>query len=78
LQGGDWSALTGGDWSVVCGGEGARVRAGKGSIIALQYWKDGSFKGVKAKEVDGEKIKANTWYTLDKLGRFKEVKEDGN
>jgi hypothetical protein len=64
------SDKTGGDWSVVYGGAGAKVRAGKGSVLALQYWKDGEFKGIKFKEVDGVKIKENTWYKLDSLGRF--------
>ena len=75
LTGGDSSALTGGDRSVVYGGEGAKVRAGKGSVIALQYWKNYEFVGIKFKEVDGKKIKDNTWYKLDSLGRFVEVKE---
>ena len=70
LTGGYRSALTGGDRSVVYGGEGAKVRAGKGSVLALQYWKNGKFKGIKFKEVDGVKIKENTWYKLDSLGRF--------
>ena len=73
LTGGDWSALTGGDWSVVYGGKGAKVRAGKGSVLALQYWKNGKFDGIKFKEIDGEKIKADTWYKLDKAGRFIKV-----
>ena len=72
LTGGDCSALTGGDWSVVYGGEEAKVRAKKGSVLALQYWKDGELKGIKFKEVDGVKIKENTYYTLVN-GRFKEV-----
>ncbi|MGN0554692.1 MAG: hypothetical protein ACI4LI_02205 [Candidatus Fimenecus sp.] len=76
LTGGDRSALTGGDWSVIYGGEGAKVRAGKGSVLALQYWKDGEFVGIKFKEVDGVKIKADTYYCLDKAGRFIEVKGD--
>lgn len=73
LTGGDWSALTGGDWSVVYGGENAKVRAGKGSVLALQYWKNGEFSGIKCKEVDGVKVKADTWYKLDKAGWFIEV-----
>ena len=44
-------------------------------MLALQYWKNGEFKGIKFKEVDGVKIKENTYYSLDKNGRFKEVKE---
>ena len=75
LTGGDSSALTGGYRSVVYGGEGAKVRAGKGSVLALQYWKDYEFKCIKFKEVDGVKIKENTWYKLDSLGRFIEVRE---
>ena len=75
LTGGDSSALTGGDRSVVYGGEDAKVRAGKGSVLALQYWKNCEFKGIKFKEVDGVKIKENTYYKLDKMGRFVEVKD---
>ena len=75
LTGGDDSALTGGDRSVVYGGENAKVRAGIGSVLALQYWVDGEFVGVKCKAVDGKKIKANTWYRLDEAGRFIEARE---
>ena len=74
LNGGDWSALNGGEYSVVYGGYGAKVKAKKGSVLALQYWVDGEFKGIKFKEVDGVKIKEDTYYTLVN-GRFKEVKE---
>ena len=74
LTGGDWSALTGGYSSVVYGGEGAKVRAKKGSVLALQYWVNGEFEGIKFKEVDGVKIKEDTYYTLVN-GRFKEVRE---
>ena len=76
LTGGNWSALTGGDWSVVYGGYCAKVRAGKRSVLALQYWKNYKFKGIKFKEVDGINIKENTWYKLDSLGRFVEAKEE--
>ena len=75
LTGGYRSALTGGDRSVVYGGENAKVRAGIGSVLALQYWVDGEFVGVKCKAVDGKKIKANTWYRLDEAGRFIEARE---
>ena len=71
LTGGDRSALTGGDMSVVYGGEGAKVRAKKGSVLALQYWKKGEFIGIKFKEVDGVKIKEDTYYEL-KNGKFVE------
>ena len=75
LTGGDDSALTGGYRSVVYGGENAKVRAGIGSVLALQYWVNCKFIGVKCKVVDGKKIKANTWYRLDKAGRFIEARE---
>ena len=74
LTGGYRSALTGGKFSVVYGGENAKVRAKKGSVLALQYWVDDEFKGIKFKEVDGVKIKEDTYYTLIN-GRFKEVKD---
>lgn len=73
-QGADCTALTGGEFSVVYGGEDAKVRAKKGSVLALQYWKDCEFIGIKFKEVDGVKIKEDTYYTLVN-GRFKEVRE---
>lgn len=72
-MGGYSSALTGGYSSVVYGGKEAKVRAGKGSVLALQYWKNGEFKGIKFKEVDGVEIKENTYYKLDARGRFIEV-----
>ena len=75
LTGGYQSALTGGDWSVVYGGEGSKVSGGLHSVLAIQLWKDGKFKCIKFKEVDGVKIKANTFYKLDNAGRFVEVKE---
>lgn len=76
LTGGNRSALTGGEYSVVYGGEGAKVRGGLHSVLAIQYWKNGEFVGAKFKEVDGEKIKADTFYRLDGTGRFIEVKDD--
>ncbi len=76
LTGGYQSALTGGNWSVVYGGEGAKVRGGLHSVLAIQYWKDFEFQCIKFKEVDGKKIKPDTWYKLDKAGRFIEVKDD--
>ena len=75
LTGGDQSALTGGNASVVYGGDGAKVRGGMHAVLALQYWVDYKLVGVKVKVVDGEKIKPDTWYRLDKAGRFIEAKE---
>ena len=76
LTGGDRSALTGGNWSVIYGGEDAKVRGGLNSVLALQYWENDELKDIKFKRVDGVKIKANTYYTLDSLGRFKELKDE--
>ena len=80
LTGGVMSALTGGDSSVVYGGYGSKVKGGLHSVLAIQHWvKDSNgkleFKGIKFKEVDGDKIKPDMWYKLDKNGRFIEVKE---
>ena len=76
LTGGNRSALTGGDRSVVYGGEYAKVRGGLHSVLAIQYWVNGEFKCIKFKEVDGIKIKENTYYRLDSRGRFVEVKDN--
>ena len=74
LNGGDGSALNGGDWSVVYGGEGAKVKAGKHSVLAIQFWKHDEFVKIAFAEVDGEKIKEDTWYKLDENGEFTEEK----
>ena len=48
-------------------------------MIVLTEWnqKDDEYIPVcvKAEIVDGEKIKANTWYKLE-YGKFNEIKED--
>ena len=57
-------------------GDGAKIRGGKGAILVCAVEKDDSFdvKTWAAAVVDGEKIKADTWYTvLD--GEFVEVSE---
>lgn len=74
-MGADYSALTGGDYSVVYGGKDAKVRARIGSVLALQYWKNNKFIGIRFKEVDGKKIQADTWYKLDSLGEFVKVED---
>lgn len=75
LTGGYMSALTGGDRSVCYADEGSKVKAGLRSVIAIQYWVDDEFKCIKFAEVDGERIKADAFYTLDDNGEFVEVKE---
>jgi len=75
LLGSDNSKLTGGKYSVVYGcGHKAQVRGGIGSVLALaEFDKHGNIIKVHVKLVDGEKIKADTYYTL-KDGEFVEVK----
>jgi hypothetical protein len=67
-----------GDRSVVMNaGINGQAKATKGSWITLSEWenKEGELVPVYVvtKKVDGAKIKANTWYSLEK-GKFKEVK----
>ena len=81
---GDWSKLAAsGDWSqlaasgdncVVCGiGVANQAKASVGSWIVLaEYDSNGHVTCVKSKRVDGERIKADTYYTLVD-GEFKEV-----
>ena len=73
LNGGNRSALNGGNRSVVYGGEGAKVKGGMRSVLAIQHWRDCKFIRIAFAEVDGEKIKADTWYKLDENGEFVEV-----
>lgn len=75
LNGGNRSALNGGEFSVVYGGEKAKVRGGLHSVLALQFWEDYELKEIKDAIVDGEKIKADTWYKLEN-GEFVEVKDE--
>ena len=85
LAGGDWSNLAGGDWSNLAGGESSimvgrndcKAKGGKNSVIVLTEWKwndDGEYVPtcVKAVIVDGERIKADVFYTL-KNGEFVEA-----
>ena len=59
--------------SILVAGEGSRFKVGLHSVV-LHYWRgdDDNIAGFKAVQVDGEKIKADTWYTL-KNGEFVEV-----
>ena len=85
LAGGSWSNLAGGYRSNLAGGEsslivGRNVEKAKGglhSVIVLTEWEWNENDEyvpvcVKAEIVDGERIKADTWYTL-KNGEFTEV-----
>ena len=63
---------------MIVGRNAAKAKGGLHSVIVLTEWKwDESGENyipvcVKAEIVDGERIKADTWYTL-KNGEFTEV-----
>ena len=69
---------TGEDSVICCAGHGSAVKAKKGSWITLSEWGYDEKKGrcvpvcVKTERVDGEKIKEDTFYKLEK-GEFVEV-----
>ena len=76
LAGGDDSNLAGGASSIVVGRNGCKAKGGKNSVIVLIEWdwRNDEYVPicVKAEVVDGERIKADTWYTL-KNGEFVEA-----
>lgn len=71
---------TGEDSVVMCAGNKSRAKAKVGSWITLAEWEWNDEKNryvpvcVKTEYVDGENIKADTWYQL-KNGKFVEVEE---
>ena len=69
LAGGDDSNLAGGYRSLIIGRNGCKAKAGKNSVIVLTEWAwvKGEYVpiSVKAVIVDGERIKADTWYKLE-------------
>ena len=77
---GDYAKIdsAGEDSVICCAGNNSAVRAKKGSWITLSEWRYSEEKKrnvpicVKTEYVDGEKIKEDTWYKLDK-GDFVEV-----
>ena len=72
---------TGEDSVICCAGIDAKARAKKGSWITLSEWKYNKEKDiyvpvcVKTEQVDGERIKEDTWYQL-KDGEFVECSID--
>ena len=79
----DWSSLSAQDWSSLSAGHdcvlaafNSKAKAGVGSLIALakREWSGDRYKVVDfaAGIVDGEKIKADTWYTVED-GKLVEV-----
>ena len=77
---GDYAQIdsSGEDSVICCAGNGSAVKAKAGSWITLAEWEYSDEKGryiphcVKTEYVDGEKIKADTWYRL-KNGKFVEA-----
>ena len=74
--GGDRSNLAGGKSSLIVGRNAEKAKGGLHSVIVLTEWNrndDDEYIPVcvKAEIVDGERIKADTWYTL-KDGEFAE------
>ena len=71
---------TGEDSVIMCAGNDSKAKAKIGSWITLAEWKWSDEKSrdvpvcVKTEYVDGENIKAETWYQL-KNGKFVEVNE---
>ena len=56
-------------------GNNCKVKGDIGALLVLTIWDDDwNIIGHKTKLVDGEKVKAGTYYTL-KGGRFVAVKE---
>ena len=58
----------------VCWGEGSRAKGSIGSYLVLSEWKDGDFIGAQMVRVDGETIKADTFYMM-KDGKVVEYNE---
>ena len=72
--------ITGEDSVIMCAGKESKAKAKAGSWITLAEWKWSDEKNrnvpicVKTEYVDGNNIKADTWYQL-KNGNFVEVNE---
>ena len=87
---GNWGAATAGNWGYAlsggnsaCGKNGVAVvrgtdpkaKGGIGAVLVLvKTADDGEIEILKTVKVDGEKVKADTWYTV-KGNRLAEVKE---
>ena len=78
---GDWAKIgsSGENCVICCAGHGCKVKAKKGSWITLAEWGYSGEKPipicVKTEQVDGERIKEDTFYTL-KNGEFVEVTDN--
>ena len=74
--GGDSAQQESGNNSVMVAGENSKFKSGLNSLI-VTYWYDdkGDIAGYKVAQVDGDKIKADTWYKLEN-GEFVEVSDE--
>lgn len=73
LAGGDRAKLAGGNNALLIGGNGSFAKAKKGSVITLVNCDIyGNITEFKAEQVDGERIKEDTFYKLVN-GEFEEV-----
>lgn len=73
LVGGNYATLAGGENAIIVGDNGSVAKGKKGAIIVLVERDDSSnIVNFKAVQVDGEKIKEDTLYKLEK-GEFVEV-----
>ena len=73
LAGGDWAKLAGGNNAIIAGGHGSIAKGKKGAVILLvERNQKGEISNFNAVQVDGEKIKEDTFYKL-KNGEFVEV-----
>ncbi|WP_112072294.1 DUF7666 domain-containing protein [Haemophilus influenzae] len=85
---GSWSVATNtGSWSAaeVSGKQSIAVALGwqskakasiDGAIVCVYRNHEGELIHIKASKVGENNIKADTWYTLDEIGKFVEVKDD--
>lgn len=65
LAGGDGATLAGGDGAILCGDSGSIAKGGIGSLIVIAKRDNkGKIIDYAVKIVDGEIIKADTWYKL--------------
>ena len=71
------SATVGANGLAVARGCGVKVRGGLGAIlvIAEENTEDYNVKNWIAVQVDGVRVKADTWYKLNKDGQLEEVQQ---
>ena len=76
---GDWSAaeVSGKQSIAVALGWQSKAKASiDGAIVCVYRNDNGELIHIKASKVGENNIKADTWYTLDEIGEFVEVKDD--